>query len=206
MLNRRRFRTLIALAAVALSGLAVTAVSGTATAASTAGISNSSVSKASGEVVASAVPVGTYRIRNMARPGDCLRADPSTAPEIGTRIAMWPCDDGIHQRWIFGSANPDFPPGFREVRNGSGRCLDAHDRSGVVNGNIIHLFNCNKSANQAWAFSEPPGSGVVCLWRAPDCDKVLDQQLELTEGLGYRVHLWRNHGEANQDWFVERVS
>ena len=155
---------------------------------------------------AAAVPVGTYRIRNLERPGECLQADPRTAPAIGTAMAMVPCGDSVYQRWLFGSANPSFPAGFNEVRNAAGRCLDAHDRGGVVHGNIIHLYDCNKSANQAWAFSVPPSQGVVCMWRAHLCDKVLDQQLYYTAGLGYRVHLMNTHGRANQTWYVEAVS
>jgi hypothetical protein len=198
--RRSRLRVFALLAALAVSWLAFPAAPGISapTAVDT--------STSAGRVTVAGVPVGWYRIRNLQRPGECVQADPATAPNLGTIMYMWPCNDSVQQRWLFGSTNPSFPVDYREVRNGTGRCLDASDRGGRLT-RVIALWDCNKSANQAWAFSEPPSVGVACVHKAPLCDLVMDQDTNnFFPGKGYRINLWDKSGAANQTFVLEPVT
>jgi hypothetical protein len=123
-----------------------------------------------GEMGVAAVPFGWYRIRIMAG-GDCLQADPFNAdfPDRHTRVFLAPCDGSVYQRWAFGPTAVGYPAQYREIRNGSGRCLDAENRGGRLT-HIIHIYACNLSRNQAWAFADPGSSSVGCVYVAHLCD------------------------------------
>jgi hypothetical protein len=154
------------------------------------------------------VAVGWYRIRSTSLPGQCMQADPVAAanPSADPLIFVVPCDDSIYQRWLFGSTDPTYPAAYREIRNGAGRCFDADNRGGRLTGKL-HLYTCNKSRNQAWAFSEPPSFGVACGYVANLCDWRPGQNLTYTAGKGYRVDYQKTTaGGAVREWLLEPVA
>jgi hypothetical protein len=164
-------------------------------------------SSASGAAGLSDVAIGWYRIRSVYLPNQCMQADPAVAldPNANPMIYVAPCNDTIFQRWLFGSTNPTYPAAYREVRNGAGRCFDADNRGGRLTG-IIHLYTCNRSKNQAWAFSEPPGFGVACGFVAVLCDWRPAQSFRYTENKGYQVFYYQTTGGgADLEWQLEPV-
>jgi hypothetical protein len=146
------------------------------------------------------VSVGWYRIRSVTRTGQCLQA------ENNSRIYVVPCSDSSRQRWLFGSTDPSYPAQYREVRNDSGGCLDADNRGGRLTG-IIHLYTCNKSKNQAWAFSQPPSYGVGCVYVANLCDwRPTEPVTGTTNDPGLQIFLQRTtDGGVYREFLLESL-
>jgi hypothetical protein len=146
------------------------------------------------------VAVGWYRIRSVTRAGHCLQ------PEFNSRIYVVPCSGDSRQRWLFGSTDPTYPAQYREVRNEAGGCLDADNRSQRLTG-IIHLYTCNKSRNQAWAFSQPPSYGVACVYAASLCDWRPTEPVTGTQGdPGLQIFLQRTtEGGFYREWALEAL-
>src|SRR3954463_7166426 len=108
----KKLRGFVISALVVVSGFATTTVPATAKA---------------DEASTMDVTIGSYRIRSINRPGECVQADPTVADPL---IYVVPCSDSTYQRWLFGTTDPNYPGRYREVRNGSGRCMDADNKGG----------------------------------------------------------------------------
>jgi hypothetical protein len=122
-----------------------------------------------------AVPTGNHEIRSPWRPGECLQAGPNVNVRGEPALVMFPCDGGVRQRWTFEPTRATPQPSFQRVRSAAyGMCMDADNRGGRLT-LFVHLFQCNDSPNQAWAFPEPGNQGVACVLAAPLCDLKLIQ-------------------------------
>jgi len=151
----------------------------------------------------SEVTIGWYHIRSVNRPGECVQADPTAADPL---MYVVPCSDSPYQQWLFGTTDPNYPTRYREVRNGSGRCMDADNRGGRLTGRI-HLYTCNRSPNQAWDFAQPPSFGVACAWVANLCDWRPTQVDTPTAGKGYEMFFQKTKdGGSIREWLLEPIS
>jgi hypothetical protein len=185
----KKLRGFVISALVVVSGLTTATVPATA--------------KAADGVSPMDVTIGWYRIRSINRPGECVQADPTVADPL---MYVVPCSDSTYQRWLFGTTDPNYPDKYREVRNGSGRCMDADNRGGRLTGRL-HLYTCNRSPNQAWFFAQPPSFGVACGYVANLCDWRPTQVATPTPGKGYEVFFQKTKdGGAAREWLLEPIS
>jgi hypothetical protein len=98
------------------------------------------------------------------------------------------------------------------LERGHGEChgcrggLDVDNRGGRPTG-IIHTFTCNKSRNQAWGFSVPPGFGLTCTYVANLCDWRLADRTTVTSGQGYELFFHKGaDGGPAKEWQLEPVA
>jgi hypothetical protein len=120
----------------------------------------------------------------------------------GSLVKQATCTREPKQLWRLRS-KASAPNLFELVNVPSHRCLDVTGGpQGTQDGNLIELWNCNGTTNQAWTMTEVPATRATQVV-ARHSGKCLD----VTGGPGARqpgapIEQWRCTGARNQDWTI----
>nr|WP_234440468.1 ThuA domain-containing protein [Streptomyces rimosus] len=109
----------------------------------------------------------------------CVDVDKGAQAD-GTKVQLWTCNGGAHQKWT--------PTG--STLRSLGKCLDVAGAS-TADGAKVQLWNCNGSAGQDWSVQS---DGTI-----RNRGKCLDAE-GAGSADGTRLIIWPCHGGAQQKW------
>lgn len=147
---------------------------------------------------AGAAPAADYTTVTNLAGGTCLEM-PGWTGEWGAQAAVWGCNGGDNQTWVF---NPNGYGFFQIVNRSSGLCLELPGLPpSTDNGTRVQQWPCNGGRNQLWWFDH---------WRNVNGQSTAEIKNAYTGCLeingwqsgtwGTGAQLWSCNGGDNQRW------